>query len=283
MAIGLIDILKLAGFDDTLPWKLVRHQDNRYPVKELLRQEWFELYQSYQRKPIFHNIEQIASFYGMPGTRAGFFGIYKVIGHSPGKTGPTLDACPWSKEWHRSAKFFYCLERDRRFNDLRDRLVIDWGSATRSWVQKPANKRVLEIREPGRRLPPFEDYLEFSLTYSQLCDLFKNEEAHREWRARLSAVGGIYLILDEKSGQMYVGSASGEGGFWGRWRQYATTGHGGNALLKKLMKNDPSCTHAFRYSVLQILPKTMAKEEILRHEAIYKMKLGSRAKGLNLN
>jgi len=283
LTIGLIDILKLAGFDTASRWKLVRHQDNRYPAEELLRHDWFELYQSYQRRPVFHNVKKIASFYGMPGTRAGFFGIYKVIGHTPGSTGPTLDTCSWSNEWHRSAKFFYLLERDPRFDDLRDRLVIDWGRATRSWVQAPTNKRVLEIREPGRYLPPFEDYLEFSLSFSQLRDLFENEEAHREWRARLSAVGGIYLILAEKSGEMYVGSASGDGGFWGRWRQYAATGHGGNALLKKLMKRDPTYPHAFRYSVLQILPKTMAREEILQREAIYKVKLGSRATGLNLN
>ena len=86
-----------------------------------------------------------------------------------------------------------------------------------------------------------------------------------------------------KSGDMYVGSASGAEGFWGRWRQYADTGHGGNELLKKLMKDDSSYPHSFRYSVLQILPKTMAREEILQREARYKMKLGSRARGLNKN
>jgi hypothetical protein len=281
--IGLVDILKLAGFDADSRWKLVRHQDTRYPVDELLRRKWFELYQSYQRRPVFHHARQIVSFYGMPGTRAGFYGVYAVVGHTPGHSGPILDACPWSNDWHRHAKFFYLLKRDRRFDGLRDRLVIDWGRATRSWVQKGANKRVLEIREPGRRLPPFEDYLEFSLTFSQLCGLFADEGAHHDWKARLSAVGGIYLILAQKSGEMYVGSASGEGGFWGRWRQYAATGHGGNRLLRKLMEHDPSYPQAFRFSVLQILPKTMAREEILRREAIYKMKLGSRAKGLNSN
>jgi hypothetical protein len=283
LAIGLIDILKLAGFDDTLPWKLVRHQHSRYPTDELRRRDWLELYQRYQGKPVFHNVRQIASFYGMRGTRAGFYGIYKVRGHSPARTGPTIDACPWSEEWQQDSKFIYDLERDSRFDDLRHRLIIDWGAAARSWVQKPANKEIIEIQAPGRLLSPFEDYLEFSLTYYELCDLFKNEEAHRDWQARLSAVGGIYLILDEQSGDMYVGSASGENGFWARWRQYADTGHGGNELLKKLMKRDPSYAHSFRYSILQILPKTMAREEILRREEIYKTKLGSRAKGLNLN
>jgi hypothetical protein len=283
MTIGIVDILKLAGFDAASQWKLVRHQDDRYPVDELRRHDWFELYQSYQGRPIFHNVDQIVSFYGLSGTRAGFYGVYKVLDHLPANKGRTLSGCPWSDQWHRDAKFFYHLKRDSRFDSLRDRLIIDWGRATRSWVQRPINKEVLEIREPGRQLPPFEDYLEFTLTFAQLCDLFGNEEAHREWRARLSAVGGIYLILAEKSGELYVGSASGEGGFWGRWRQYAATGHGGNALLQNLIRRDPSYPFNFRYSVLQILPKSMAREEILRREALHKRKLGSRAKGLNLN
>jgi len=278
-----MDILKLAGFHPELPWKLVRHQDPRYPVEELIRRKWFELYQSYQRRPVFHSVKQIVSFYGMTGTRAGFYGVYRVVGHTPGNSGHIPDACPWASEWNRNSKFFYLLRRDPRFDGLRERLVIDWGRATRSWVQRPANKRVLEIREPGRRLRPFEDYLEFSLSYSELCDLFADEEAHHDWKARLSAVGGIYLILAEKSGEMYVGSASGEEGFWGRWRQYANTGHGGNVLLRKIIERDSSYPRGFRYSVLQILPKTMALEEILRREKIYKTKLGSRAKGLNSN
>jgi hypothetical protein len=116
-----------------------------------------------------------------------------------------------------------------------------------------------------------------------LKDLFANEEAHREWRARLSAVGGIYLILAETSGDLYVGSASGEEGIWGRWRQYAISGDAGNALLRKLIKSDPAYPDRFRLSLLQILPKTMARDEILRREVLYKAKLGSRAKGLNLN
>ena len=157
------------------------------------------------------------------------------------------------------------------------------GTGDSDLVQKATNKPVLEIQEPGRRLSPFDDYLEFSLTYAQLKDLFANEEAHREWRARRSAVGGIYLILAETSGDLYVWSASGEEGIWGRWRQYAISGDAGNSLLRELIKRDPGYPDRFRFSLLQILPKTIARDEILRREVLYKAKLGSRAKGLNLN
>jgi hypothetical protein len=82
--------------------------------------------------------------------------------------------------------------------------------------------------EKGRVLLPFEDYLEFSLPYAQLADLFSNEEAHRDCRVSLAAVAGVYLILAEGSGDLYVGNAYGADGIPGRWRNYAKSEHGCN-------------------------------------------------------
>jgi hypothetical protein len=282
MIIELLDILKLAGFKAALPTKLVRHQDDRYP--ELRQQNWFELYQAYQSKPKFHEVKQIVSFYGLPGNRAGFYGVYKVLRHRPAREGPTPAECEFSRRWNRRATFFYDLERDQRFDYLRDRLIIDWGPGALAWVQNLKKKAVFEILPPGRNLPPFADYLEFSLTHAELKVLFGNEDAHRDWHTALSAVAGVYLILAQTSGNLYVGSAYGASGIWGRWRNYAKSGHGGNAKLRKLIVHDSHVYPAqFRFSVLQILPKTMTRHGVLQREARYKDKLGTRAIGLNSN
>lgn len=281
--LGVLDILTMLGLDAARPARLVRHQDDRYPLDELRRSNWFELYQSYQRRPVFHELEMVVSFYGLPGTRAAFYGVYRVRGHRPGRTGPVIAECPWSSTWHRNAAFFYELERDPRFESLRDRLIIEWGAGTRSWVQRLTNKPLLAIEEPGRKLPVFSDYLGFTLTHAELVDLFANEEAHRDWRASLTAVAGIYLILAEPSGDIYVGSASGNGGIWGRWREYARTGHGSNELLRRLVTSDPAYPNAFRFSILQTLPQTMTRDAVLCRERLFKEKLGTRATGLNLN
>ena len=170
------------------------------------------------------------------------------------------------------------------FEDLDGRVVIDWPPPAIRWERKLTDTPVLEILPKGRRLSPFVDYLDFSLTYGELCDLFANEDAHREWRARLEAVAGIYLILAEGSGELYVGSASGAGGVWSRWRAYVRTqGHGGNSLLKALLSRDSRFPRGFRFSLLQIFPKTWSREELLKRELMYKAKLGSRAHGLNVN
>lgn len=283
MDLGILQVLAAVGFTPTAKCYFVRHQDKRYPVEDVGPRLWLEHYQEYQSRSRFHNADQLVSFYGLTGTRAGFFGIYNVRGHRPASEGRIVPECPWSTVWREPATVFYDLERDKRFDDLRDRIIIDWGTAYRTWVQKASNKPVLEVQEPGRRLPPFDDYLEFSVSYADLKNLFANEEAHREWRARLGAVAGVYLILAEGTGNLYVGSASGEGGIWARWREYAKTGHGGNKLLRELTKAGSDYPTRFRFSVLQVLPKSMSRDEVLRREAIYKAKLGSRAMGLNAN
>lgn len=112
---------------------------------------------------------------------------------------------------------------------------------------------------------------------------FQHQEANREWRARLTAVAGVYLILATTTGRQYVGSACGTEGLWGRWAAYAADGHGGNLLLQELLATDGAYPDSFTYSVLQILPKTAAPAETLEWERLYKQKLGSMATGLGLN
>lgn len=280
--LNITELLKIYGFNPTAPTKLVRHQDIRLP--ELRRNGWLDLYQAYQSRARFHDVEQIVSFYGLPGTRAGFYGVYRVVSHRPASQGSGSPTCPWVDEWKRECRYFYELERDPKFDELRDRLVIEWGKATISWVQRLVNKPVVQILEAGRQLPPFDDYLEFSLTHDELRNLFRNEEAHSDWRAHLSAVGGIYLILDEGSGDLYIGSAHGQEGIWGRWRDYAASGHGGNNRLRRLVDSRPDeYPRRFRFSILQILPKTMMHQLVVSRETLYKEKLGSRVFGLNDN
>jgi hypothetical protein len=212
-----------------------------------------------------------------------FYGVYKVLSRRPAKEGLTPTSCPWSREWNRKSKFFYELKRDPKFDEFRGRMIIDWGSNPRVWVQRLANKPLLEILPPGRKLVLFDDYLEFSLTYAELKGLFGNEEAHRDWRTPLAAVAGVYLILAQKTGHLYVGSAHGANGIWGRWREYAASGDGNNVKLRNLISTDSAYPEQFRFSVLQILPKTMTREEVLKRETLYKHKLGTRATGLNSN
>jgi hypothetical protein len=281
MILGLIDILKIVGFDERKTTKLVRHQSRYDSTEELRRNDWLEVYKSYQTRSVFHTVKQIVSFYGLSNNRACFYGVYSVLSHKPSNDGVDLPGCPSLTRWRNNCKYFYILERDKRFDEFRDRIIIDWGPAALSWHQKLKNKPIVEIASAGRKLEPFSDFLEFSLSYQELHDLFGNEDAHRDWKIPLSNVAGVYLILAQKTGDLYIGSAYGETGIWGRWKDYAKSGHGDNVKLRRLLASDSDYPHAFRFSVLHILPRTMSSKEVIQREKEYMIKLGTRAIGLN--
>jgi hypothetical protein len=282
--LGILDMLSHYGFDaEKTRAKLVRHKEEKYPPQDLLRNGWLDLYQSYQGKPRFDNVDMIVSFYGLSGTRSCFYGVFKVIRCRSGSEGPTPADCPWVYEWREKCPYFYDLERLPSYEALEHRLVIDWGKGVQAYHQWMSNKPVLELLPEGRRLPVFDDYLEFRLSYHELKELYRHPDAHHDWRSALQAVAGVYLILAEKTGDLYVGSAYGATGIWGRWEQYAKTGHGGNKLLIELLARDSAYPERFWFSLLQILPKTLTLKEVIKREELYKQKLGTRAVGLHLN
>lgn len=279
--LGILDLLRVYGFDDRLKTKLVRHQDARYDIQSLLREGWFDLYQRLQSRPVFSGCDQIVSFVGDGSTRARFVGVYKVLSESKSSVGHVPKECPY-REWEKEDGYAYELAHQAEYSDLEGRAVIDWPNP-RAWHQYPKNMRVVEVLPKGRVLEPFGDYLDFSLTNPELIQLTSNPASHRDWKSSLAAVSGVYLIMAQTTGHQYVGSAYGLDGIWGRWYQYAVSGHGGNMLLQELMTKDTAYPAAFRYSVLQVLPKSTTATEVIQWERQYKIKLGSRATGLNLN
>lgn len=280
--IGVLDLLRLKGFDANKRVRLVRHQDARWDMQDFLQRGWLQTYQSLQARPVFDGLESIVSFVGVGGTRARFEGVYEVLGRKAAPSKLRLPAgMPGASV--AGAPHLYKLRRVPGFDELENRVVVEWGAGARAWVQRPHNKRVIEVLPMGHLLRPFTDYLGFTLTRSELEYLCRDPEANKEWRARLSAVAGVYLILATSTGAQYVGSAHGVDGIWGRWAAYASTGHGGNTLLRHLMASDSAYPEAFSYSILQILPRTATRNEVLNWERLYKQKLGSRAVGLNAN
>jgi hypothetical protein len=178
----------------------------------------------------------------------------------------------------------YELSPDARFDLLRDRLVIDWGVATRSWVQtfKPQTKQVVEVL-PAGYVKEFPGFLDFVLRSDELQTIVANPTANREWHRLLGSVAGVYLIVDASTGRQYVGSAYGQGGIMGRWATYAATRHGNNKQLIELLASEPLRWKNLEFSVLQTLPRTLTANEVIDYEARHKRKLGSRAHGLNSN
>lgn len=68
--LGIIDLLKVFGFDERLKAKLVRHQDSRYDIPSLMREGWFDLYQSLQARPVFGGCKRFSILQVLPKTTA---------------------------------------------------------------------------------------------------------------------------------------------------------------------------------------------------------------------
>lgn len=248
--------------------KFVRHKDSRKEYRDLLKdRDELLKYQAYQSKNVFKDCDYIVSFFGQDRSKSLFIGVFKVNG--------------WIE---KDAGFQYDFIEVSGFEDFKDRVVIDWGKATISWHQWASDndKEILEILPKGY-LGYFPGLLNFILDFSELRMLYGNLDANREWYNHLSSINGIYLILDEKEGKQYIGSAYGKEGLWQRWGEYAQTGHGGNKLLKELCNDDPLYAKNFKFTVLQSLPSNVSSKDVIDLESLYKQKLGTRLFGLNAN
>ena len=118
---------------------------------------------------------------------------------------------------------------------------------------------------------------DIQLGFDEIKKLASDTYANATWVDALSAVNGIYLVLDNSDGRMYVGSAYGGNGIFGRWAKYAKIGHGGNKELKDL---DP---RELEFSILEIAPPTLSADEIIERENRWNKRLRTREFGLNSN
>ena len=186
----------------------------------------------------------------------------------------TIDKFQFPESWHTES-VWYTLKRNTILDELSERLVIDWGKSTVSWVQTK-DKKILEIKSKNS-IGDFISYDEVILNFYDLKKLMTQNSGNVSWVSALSAVNGIYLIRDTSTGKQYVGSAYGENGIFGRWSTYSQNGHGGNKKLKLLDSSN------FEFSILEIAPPTLSTDEIIYRENRWKEKLGTRKFGLNDN
>lgn len=276
--ISIQELLYNRGLDKTAAVKLVRHKDKRFDLYSIYRsdRDKFLEYQSTQKNDIFSNSQYIVSFIGEEGLLARFVGIYAIKGCAVGKG--TIDLYDRKADYN----FKYQMEEFPGFDDLKERVIIRWSNAI-SWHQWIKNEmEVVEIC-PGLNYKRFTDYSELILSFEELREIVLNE--YKEWKIVLSAIKGVYLITDTNTGKLYVGSAYGESGIWGRWCEYVkTNGHGGNKSLLELIDDEwDYASRYFQFSILMLLPKTVTTDEAIAKEQLFKRKLGTNAFGLNNN
>ena len=159
--------------------------------------------------------------------------------------------------------------------DYVGRLYVEWGggsSGKRSWNQRAdmQDKQITELHLDQTERP-FPGLMAIASPLSVIG------EAPPGWVQRLADARGVYLLACPRTGELYVGSATGAGGFWARWQEYRRNGHGGNVALVRREPTD------WRVSVLQVAGSVDSADDILAMEAAWKVKLQARELGLNRN
>ncbi len=290
--ITLGELLQPRGLDMSKRTKILRHQDKRIDLGRLLRRDrsLFEVYQADQGKPVF-TCDQLLSFVKTEhGTL--FAGGYNVLGCARGSHPRNKEVDPFCDPGQRlfsnrpeEGGYIYDLRPIESFADLQGRVVINWGSGNLAWHQnyKTGNDKEVAAILPFGYVTAWPGYLDILVDRLDIQQMARCPQANRHWIDPLTAISGIYLIQQRRTGDLYIGSATGARGIWGRWEAYAANGHGGNAQLKRRVEEDPAYADELCYSILHVLPRNMALTEIYGYESLYKKKLGSRAFGLNSN
>ena len=258
--------------------KLLRHQDTRYSGSASPYVMWRDdrdRFEAYQQTQSFGNRSTLdvtywAAFVGMPNKGTIFAGLYRVLDRFP-LSNDRRHPADGSVELAGSCDF-YTLEHCEQMLPMEGRLLIEWGVGYRSWIQRADRqaKPIIELRQEFKE-PEFPGFSQFIVKLSDI------ETMPAGWSAVLGSTRGIYLLTCPRTKEQYVGSASGVGGFIGRWRDYATTGHGGNVALRSRDASD------YQISILETVGSNATETNILALESLWKQKLQSREMGLNRN
>lgn len=153
------------------------------------------------------------------------------------------------------------------------KLVIDWGGSARMWHQKATTPKPIVAIE-SRNQKSFVGFEKLLLSFDQLKEVVENAADYELWQAAMSAVNAVYLIVDTKTGDRYVGSTYGYDGLLGRWSVYVSTcGHGNNKGIISHLKDERNSCHDLQFSVLQVLPKSLPDNQIIDTETLWKKKL----------
>lgn len=278
--ITLYRLLEIYGIDPT-KIGLVRHGNKEMPILETFAKnlERLEAYQSFQGRGKFEDSQSIAVFAAYHKTTALFLGLWDIHGHTETSefTDDTLSVLRdhnLPEDWFNHS-IRYDLRRNPILDDLSERLVIEWGPQPIRWFQTK-DKEVIEIKAKNS-IGEFQSFDEVSLDFQTLSALVKSPETNLTWKKALSSVNGIYLIQDKSSGKLYVGSAYGEGGIYGRWDAYTKGAH---SRISRLRDLDPQY---FQFSILEIIPATTSWDDVIDRENRWKEKLSTRQFGLNEN
>lgn len=253
------------------------------------RPELFNAYQQTQGERVERAMQAligrgyVASFIAHGSGRALFIGLYKI-----GKTTPLsfkeywevpayqelkqFDMVGFQPEHERNQVLWFDMPHSGHFSEWKGKLIVSWPGPERSWWRRAERNTlpIIAINEESLIESEIPKWDSIKLSWSELRVLPKS------WKSAMSQWRGIYYIFDESDRKGYVGSAYGRENIYGRWSDYAATGHGGNSLLKGRNKLN------FKFTILELVSPSLNSKDVIRIELSWKERLHTlKPNGLN--
>lgn len=266
-------------FNKVLPWLAAEKWDlfNAYQQTQGTKLE------SAMRKLI--GTGYVASFIGHEPGKALFVGLCSITASKP-LTYEEFWQVPahielkkygmkgFTEESDRSSVLWFDLMQTDFYATWKGKLIVSWPPPELSWWRRAHRNEIpiIAILENSILDTAIPKWNEIEFTWEQLGIL------PTRWKSAFSEWRGIYYIFDTSDRKGYIGSAYGEDNLFGRWLNYAASGHGGNTLLQQ---RDP---RNFLFTILQRVSPDMEQKEIIQLENSWKQRLHTRKPyGLNEN
>lgn len=271
--------------------KIYRHVDHKhsqsgeyFSIQDVIDSNNLEYFQAVQANKQL-GTEFVAFFIGESGRLSRFLGVWSIKNIENADSSSPKAKIARKLGYLQSNNVWYNLEYDKRFANLENRLIVEWPATGRhhQWLCNKGQTKFIPVHElraigVSRVFPGYNNVL---LSFSEMRSLIRHDASG--WKEALSSTRGVYLIADIKSGDLYVGSATGQGGLWSRWENYAKSIHGGNKIMIDRVDNICAYEDRLQVSILETLGSLADRNEGLRAEQNWKKKLGKRAVVLNAN
>jgi len=164
-----------------------------------------------------------------------------------------------------------------KYKPLFGRLIIKYNKGQKfsryvfnlsNCIENCEVKEILSCQYSGQQ---FEGYDRVYLFYRMLSDIFAGKIMPTYYEA-LKKITGIYCLTDKKTGKLYIGSASGEGGVAQRWGNYLDSKHGGNKKLIDLYKKEGPeyFEQYFTFTLLEYFGLSYDHDRIIAREQYWK-------------
>lgn len=142
-------------------------------------------------------------------------------------------------------------------------------------------KEILPCKYSGLK---FEGYDKVNLPYRLLSDVFSGK-IMPTYHEALAKICGIYCLTDLKTGKLYIGSATGEGGVSQRWQNYLDSKHGDNKKLIELYKKEGKeyFVENFTFTLLEYFSLSYDHDKVIAREQYWKKCFNTISKGYNGN